>query len=141
VKLCDFGLSRTSSLSRTRTALLPAGPGGAGGSQLWLAPELWIAISNGEPLRKTTASDVYAFGLVMYEILTGCQPFHEGAVDHLHLQVPAGLRPRFEDWKETATEIGRRLVDLMNRCWHDEMGKRPNIREVYEELQQLLRCV
>jgi len=138
VKLCDFGLSRTSSLALTRTRCLPDSP--EGGNQLWLAPELCRAITSGQKLRKTTASDVYAFGVVMYETITGLQPFYNIAAKYLFLQVTWGLQPQFEDWHfpEEHKEAAEMLMSLMKKCWSLDPGDRPDINEVCQQLLQIM---
>lgn len=56
VLLCDFGLSKLSD-TRTRTLLVGAA------SVRWCAPEVLI-----EEEPKTFASDVYSFGMTVYEV-------------------------------------------------------------------------
>jgi tetratricopeptide (TPR) repeat protein len=78
--ITDFGLA--SGLT------LPSGEMG-GGTPAYMAPELW----KGEKASK--ASDVYALGIVMYEMVTGSQPFAsdgsgQGAVKR-RLAPPSGL--------------------------------------------------
>ena len=64
----DFGLA-VQSLSSDDVASLSTGQGILG-TPAYMAPEQL----EGRP--STTASDIYAFGLVIYEMVTGARPFH-----------------------------------------------------------------
>src|SRR3954466_12011178 len=84
VKVADFGLARAFD-----AATQPPAPGGILiGTVAYLAPEL---IVNG---RADPRSDVYAAGVLLYEMLTGHKP-HEAdspiqvAYKHVHEDVPA----------------------------------------------------
>jgi sterile alpha motif and leucine zipper-containing kinase AZK len=67
-KLCDFGLATAKSDSATTTAVGAA----AGGLTLsWSAPELLLA----KKASKTKHSDIYAFGMTVWEVLTRELPF------------------------------------------------------------------
>lgn len=79
VKLVDFGSSKVFGLERlTRT-------GDAAGTPLYMAPELLTG--EGElDLR----IDVYAFGVLLYECLTGCSPFTEANPGRLLYQIVMG---------------------------------------------------
>lgn len=80
IKLGDFGLSRLASNNTTTgTGLL--------GTIAYLSPEL-ITRSEAD-----TRSDVYAIGIMLFELLTGQQPFHgkqpmEVAHKHANLPMP-----------------------------------------------------
>lgn len=80
IKLADFGLARAASASTsTGQALL--------GTIAYLSPEL---VTRGTANKQ---SDVYAFGIMMYEMLTGEQPFTgdqpmQIAYQHAHDEVP-----------------------------------------------------
>src|SRR5690606_27981473 len=67
VKLLDFGISKLtdddSDETRTRTGLRVMTPDFASPEQLL-----------GEPI--TTASDVYALGVILFQLLTGERPYH-----------------------------------------------------------------
>ena len=83
VKVADFGLARAveSDASATRTGLMM-------GTVAYCAPE---QISKG---RADQRSDVYAAGIVLFELLTGTPPFQgESAMNvayqHVHSRVPA----------------------------------------------------
>lgn len=87
VRLLDFGIAKLldpglQELGATRTALRLATPEYASPEQL-----------AGEPV--TTATDVYALGLLLYELLTGQRPFraHEGSLTALE-QAVRTLEPR-----------------------------------------------
>jgi tetratricopeptide (TPR) repeat protein len=68
--ITDFGLARGPK------ALLASGPSGTrGGTPDYMAPELW----KGE--QASTASDVYALGVILYELASGHKPYGRAASD------------------------------------------------------------
>ncbi len=61
-KICDFGIAQRTASDQTQLV-------GWFGSPLYMSPEQ----ARDEPL--TFSSDIFSFGVVMYELLTGRQPF------------------------------------------------------------------
>src|ERR1044071_5230400 len=85
-----------------------------------VAPE----VLKGNPYTK--AADIYSFGMVMYFIATGCQPFANCAHDeHLALNICDGIRPEINKQK-----VPKCFIDLMNKCWDSNPINRPNISEI-----------
>ncbi len=77
----------------------------------------------------TQASDIYAFGIIAYEICTGFPPFYEIAHDEfLAMKICQGLRPKVD------YEIPQLIFDIIKRCWDVDPSKRPKA----EELQRLI---
>ncbi len=68
VKLLDFGLVRRASPEGPDDLVLTR-PGTTMGTPFYMAPEQW----RGEPV--TAATDLYAMGAVLYEMVTGAPPF------------------------------------------------------------------
>src|SRR6266516_5415525 len=90
------------------------------GVMTYLAPELLNSHSS-----YSQATDVYAFGIVMWEISSHEKPF--GEVDHdlqLALSIVKGLRP--EITKDTPSFYR----DLMQKCWHPDPTQRPTAQEI-----------
>ena len=93
VKVADFGLARAISSDNTTTAT----GGLLIGTVSYLAPELVLGAS------ADARSDVYAAGVVLYELLTGCKP-HQGetpiqvAYRHVNNDVPAPSDQAGLDW-------------------------------------------
>ena len=73
------------------------------------------------------ASDVYSFGILMWEISSEKKPFHEFIHDQLlALRIFNGLRP-------TITEDTPQFYrDLMQKCWHSDPTQRPTAKEISE---------
>ena len=70
-KLADFGMARVTRDTQgvAIAASSMGGAGGARGTMGWMAPE----VMNGE--KATEAADMYAYGIVIWELLTGDTPF------------------------------------------------------------------
>ncbi|KAJ8096192.1 hypothetical protein PM082_000100 [Marasmius tenuissimus] len=84
--LSDFGMANVHRDSSTTTSGLEAG------SARWMAPEL---IFSSNP-RATFASDMYSFGIVLWEVLTCRIPYeHLSSDQSVLLQVSRGLQPCF----------------------------------------------
>jgi len=85
----------------------------------FVAPE----ILRGNPY--TTASDVYSFSMIMWEFTSGTPPFDVRAHDlYLALSICKGERP------EIIKNTPQCYIDLMKKCWDEDLLKRPNASEI-----------
>ena len=111
-RIADFGLSKVAN----RSAGLQKGSYGV---IPYMAPELF----RGQPHSKAT--DVYAFGIIMWEVSSGELAFSDRDHNiHLMLDVCNGLRPAIvED-----TPDG--WAQLMKQCWDGDPHNRPTAHEM-----------
>ncbi|GET60581.1 kinase-like domain-containing protein [Rhizophagus irregularis DAOM 181602=DAOM 197198] len=75
----------------------------------------------------TKESDIYSFGMIMYFVATGRQPFYNRAHDHLlALDICKGLRPEINE-----LEAPIFYIDVIKKCWGLDKNNRPNIFESF----------
>ncbi|GBB83871.1 hypothetical protein RclHR1_10530004 [Rhizophagus clarus] len=81
----------------------------------------------------TKASDVYSFGIIAYEIISGLPPFHDLSHDeNLAIKICQGHRPRFN------IMVPQLIVKLIKRCLDANPLKRPTTKEITKVISQLL---
>ncbi|KAF7333009.1 Protein kinase domain-containing protein [Mycena venus] len=123
--ICDFGLSSVvSSIRFTQSK-----SGGPSGTARWQAPELL----SGDSVNHY-GSDIYAFGCVCYEILSGKVPLHHLANAAVAVQVVyKGARPkRPEPWRDD--EVYNGIWELMEDCWKTDPDARPTAAQIVQRL-------
>ncbi|GFZ20157.1 kinase superfamily with octicosapeptide/Phox/Bem1p domain-containing protein [Actinidia rufa] len=127
-KVGDFGLSRIK-----RNTLVS---GGVRGTLPWMAPELLNGSSNGSNSRVSEKVDVFSFGITMWEILTGEEPYanmHCGAIiggilkDTLRPLIPERCDP---EWRK-----------LMEQCWSTDPKARPSFTDITNRLRSMSAAV
>ena len=85
----------------------------------YIAPE----VLRGKPYTK--AADIYSFGIIMWEMISGVPAYHDIPHDlNLSLNICRGIRP--EIIEGTMPEY----VELMKRCWDVDPGRRPTANEL-----------
>jgi serine/threonine protein kinase len=84
----------------------------------YMAPEIWREEEYGFPV------DVYAYGILLYQILTDTNPFPAIGPDELRNKVCDGERPKIPAW------VARFYSDLMERCWKPVPAERPTFTEI-----------
>ncbi|KAF9162547.1 hypothetical protein DFQ26_003432 [Actinomortierella ambigua] len=109
-KLCDFGMATVKVTSASRSN------GTLKGTFRWMAPELLTSSP-----KYSTKSDIYALGMVMWEMAANCTIPFKNQADHFVVMsiVRNGEReklPRF-------TPLDYRA--WVERCWHPVAAKRP----------------
>jgi serine/threonine protein kinase len=110
--ISDFGLSRFECNDYTLTP--------EGGTVNYAAPELFQ-----EGAIPTRQLDVYAFGLLLYEILTGLAVFPSSEYTFpIVRQILSGEMPAVPD------ECGSMMQDLIPRCWRIAPETRPTFDDV-----------
>lgn len=117
-KVGDFGLSKIK-----RNTLVS---GGVRGTLPWMAPELL----NGSSNKVSEKVDVFSFGIVLWEILTGEEPYanmHYGAI--IGGIVNNTLRPTIPNYCDSEW---RRL---MEECWAPNPVVRPSFTEIASRLR------
>ncbi|VFQ58750.1 unnamed protein product [Cuscuta campestris] len=123
-KVGDFGLSKIK-----RNTLVS---GGVRGTLPWMAPELL----NGSSNKVSEKVDVFSFGIVLWEILTGEEPYanmHYGAIiggivsNTLRPSIPSQCDP---EWR-----------NLMEECWAPNPSSRPSFTEIASRLRTLLSTI
>ncbi|POG78636.1 kinase-like domain-containing protein [Rhizophagus irregularis DAOM 181602=DAOM 197198] len=73
----------------------------------------------------TQASDIYGFGIIIYEICTGLPPYHDIAHDEfLAIKICNGLRPK------SNYKIPQLIFNIINQCWDADPLKRPKADEL-----------
>lgn len=78
------------------------------------------------------SGDVYAFSLIIYEIITGEVPFKEikNTNEIFNEVVTKGKRPEI---KESVGECYRRLIEI---CWKQDPNERPS----FDDIVNILKC-
>jgi len=114
-KVSDFGLA-----TAVATAAGESAAGGLCGTLQYLAPEVLAAVAPHTP-----ASDVYAFGILVWELVTRTPPY-PGEDPHTVAGrvVDEGYRP---PPPPNCLQLYR---DLMQRCWAQAAAARPSFEEV-----------
>jgi len=123
VKLMDFGIAKADGQAITRAGFTL-------GTPYYMAPEQVL----GQPL--TPQADVYAFGVLLYEMLTGIKPVTGDSVDQIFqtiLYKPLDLAPL------TAAGVPEAVCNLVGRCTAKQLIQRPrSLREVADEIDLFL---
>ncbi|PKC72660.1 hypothetical protein RhiirA1_531052 [Rhizophagus irregularis] len=82
----------------------------------------------------TQAADIYSFGMVMYFVATGRQPFGNRAHDYdLALDICKGIGPEISE-----PEAPRCYIDLMKKCWDLDKNNRPDVFGLDKEITSFL---
>eukprot|EP00727_Mastigamoeba_balamuthi_P013704 m51a1_g8957 putative serine threonine kinase (2606) ;mRNA; f:1042935-1051690 len=119
VKITDFGLSAIKNANKTMTVC---------GTVAWMAPEI---LERGHFSEK---SDVYAFGMVMYEVLTRHNPFNGVPVMSLVSRIISGGRPSIPD---NHKGFSNAFVSLMQSTWAANPDDRPTFAQIGGSLSQM----
>jgi serine/threonine protein kinase len=128
VKVADFGTS-----TENREGVMSENLDRCLGTTRYRAPEVPMPRENIESvqMRNSNVIDVYSFGIVCYEILSGKQPFEDCHLAVLTKQVRAGLRPRLP------AICPRILASLIERCWASDPNSRPDFERICLELRHI----
>lgn len=126
-KICDFG-SAVQKLN-SKTSSKGRGNGDFGGSTVaWMAPELFEGIA---PNKKT---DVYAFGIIMWELSMCEVPFKDKSDIIAMNLIKSGKHPDISNpLPKRASSFPPKYFDLMQSCWvqpHD----RPEMSSLFADL-------
>ncbi|KAJ7100527.1 kinase-like domain-containing protein [Mycena epipterygia] len=136
--IADFGLA---SVMESKLQLWSSTMG-KGGTPRWQAPELF-QLDTGAILRNTSAADVYAFGMVCYEMFTGNHPFHDIKMDFMvYLAVQKGERPSRPPHDFYPTRgLNDDIWHMIQICWASEPSERPHAGDVVEKLRSLVQSL
>ena len=109
VKLMDFGISKLQNSTRTTTGVVM-------GTPYYMAPEQVLGRNIG-PL-----VDVYAFGVLLFELMTGTRPVVGDTVERIFYQIlqePLNMEPMRQ------AGIPEPIMDLVRRCTEKDPAQRP----------------
>ncbi len=120
VKIMDFGIAKSLEEVRRSTTVV-------GGTPYYMAPEQ--ARGQGVDHR----ADLYAFGVTLFQLVTGALPFSDGDIAYLHAHEPP------PDPREIETTVPAELATLILRMLAKQPAERPaHAAEVGEALRALI---
>ncbi|XP_031397333.1 protein STRUBBELIG-RECEPTOR FAMILY 2 [Punica granatum] len=135
--VCDSGLAVLRPLT-SNSAKLKA-------SEMAIGDSGYIAPEDGQPGIEKTKSDVYAFGVLLLELLTGTRPFDISTPREENSLVKwASSRLHDLEYLEQMVDLGikgtinlrvlSRIADIISRCLQPDYGFRPPMSDVVESL-------
>ncbi|XP_049280880.1 vascular endothelial growth factor receptor 1 isoform X3 [Anopheles funestus] len=115
LKISDFGLSRTGIYVNTRNKKVPL---------------RWLSIEAMRDNLYSNKSDVWAFGIVLWEIGTlGGYPYPSVSNHELFAYLQEGKR------LERPENCTAEVYDLMLQCWREDPNERPSFKQISKHLQ------
>ncbi|KAJ3064092.1 hypothetical protein HDU98_000173, partial [Podochytrium sp. JEL0797] len=116
IKLSDFGLSKLSSISSASKSIY--------GAARWKSPEEFRGLA------RSTASDIYSFGITVWELFSGQMPFRDINEWSIPTRVSEGVRP------DKPKGMDETLWEVIQECWCGDSRKRLSASQVCERLEQ-----
>jgi len=122
VKILDFGLARALETTPAGATLTNSPTFSALGTQVGviLGTAAYMAPEQAKGLQADHRSDIFAFGVVLYEMLTGRNPFPGDTA----AEVLASVLVRDADFAALPSNLNPRLLELLRRC----LAKNPKKR-------------
>ena len=121
VKLMDFGIAKTANLSLTRTGM-------AMGTPYYMAPEQVAGRAT------TPLIDIYAFGMLFFELLTGARGVQGETMEQLFYQI---MNVPLDPATLENAGVPPSIRDLVLRCTAKPAEQRPqSMREVIDVLRR-----
>jgi len=97
------------------------------GTPMWMAPEIIMG------RKYSSSADVYAFGIILWEVLTRLEPYEDKEPMQIVVEVVnENLRPNLP-----GTFADSPLVPLMKDCWHENPEHRPSFEKILERLVEI----
>ncbi|GMJ08367.1 hypothetical protein like AT5G49470 [Hibiscus trionum] len=121
VKVGDFGLSRLKHETYLTTKT-------GKGTPQWMAPEVLRNELSDEK------SDIYSFGVVLWELATEKIPW-----ETLNSMQVIGAVGFMNQRLEIPKEVDQRWASIIESCWHSEPQCRPTFQELVDKLRDLQR--
>ncbi|RGB40386.1 kinase-like domain-containing protein, partial [Rhizophagus diaphanus] len=85
----------------------------------YMAPEIF------QRQKYTKATDIYSYGMIMWEFMTGRRPCWDRNHDvDLIINICDGLRPPI------VTNAPDGYIELMKECWHSDPEKKPTATDI-----------
>ncbi|KXZ55801.1 hypothetical protein GPECTOR_2g1351 [Gonium pectorale] len=133
-KISDFGLARTKIKEYLSTKNLDAG------TTAYIAPECFMSMDNPDmhDLRRsvTDRTDIYALGIIMWEMLAGKRPWQ--GLKPLLVAYQVAYRSLRPPLFELGSRCPPKLRQLIEDCWCQEPKQRPSSQQVVDRLLEIL---
>lgn len=124
-RVTDFGLSKFFDPRHSMSQSI-----GESGTIAYMAPE----VIEGD--RFNTKADVYAFGILMFEVITGQRAYKallygKNKINDFQFKkkIISGYRPPFDEFK-----VKRSFQRMIESCWSQNPKERPTFTELYQKL-------
>jgi serine/threonine protein kinase/ankyrin repeat protein/predicted nucleotidyltransferase len=124
-KLTGFDLAQV--IRQTSSAEPQESQTNSVGTIIWMAPELF-----GDKREYSVASDVYAYGMVLWEIASRKIPFQDIANSSL-----ISTRVREGEGEDIPAETPIKYSQLITKCWDGNKEARPKVKELLIELKEM----
>ncbi|XP_061556654.1 non-receptor tyrosine-protein kinase TYK2 [Phycodurus eques] len=136
VKIADFGLSKYIPENDTYYRVCEDGD----------SPVFWYALECLKLNKFSFRSDIWSFGVTLYEILTRCD---RGQSPPVKFSKMAGLSPREMNVSALISLLERRqylhcpkdclpeLRNMTEQCWNQDPAQRPSFRSLFEKLEAI----
>ena len=139
IVIADFGLA---ALRDTMQATLDQsslhGTAHMKGTPVYNAPECLMPDAvTGEMARSTRSTDMYAFGILVHELLSGRRPFEhvKNALQLGMMVFGSGARPPLDQLPDDTPPA---IVEMINQCWDNDRTVRPSAAQCLAIVESVL---
>ena len=81
-------------------------------------------------------ADVYSFAMVLYELFSSHRPYSLPPHDQMNIAV---LNSAITEGERPRTDVieSPKMISLIEECWNQDSGLRPDFREIISRLERL----
>lgn len=128
VKIVDFGIAK---IKESVIAPSTVTGGATAGTIVYMSPEQLHGA------KVTAASDIYSFGIIAYEMVTGRRPFNPDTIAHLSVLQREGIRVRPVDLRPRLPTEAEKII--LKSLTFDQRDRYADAAEFGDALERALR--